>query len=202
MANKYFNFYNENTNEHSLFNNLADEMIEMYGIDTYYMSRQNRKEDYLFGDAIGSQFTEDNSFHISMYLENPLDMVGDENFSKFGLQIQNQAIFLVQQQRIHQSIGNRPYTGDLIYCPTVLKNRIFEVYEAEEKANLYSFGKLSIYKITCNLLEISDETFETPYSELNSLNDTTSISTKFTDNISATTATIHIDFSERNPWNA
>jgi hypothetical protein len=200
MANPYFNFFNQNTNEFNLYNNLADEIVEQWGMPAYYMPRQNRKDDYLFGDAVGSYFTAENSFEITLYLENPLDFTNDENYSsKFGLQVNNQANFIVQQQRIHQAIGNKPYTGDLIYTP-MLGNRVWELSKGEEKNTLYMFGQLMTYKLVCNLLELSDETFDTPYSELNSLNSMTSISSSHSDNISATTATVHISFDERFPF--
>lgn len=199
MANPYFNFNKQNNNEFNLYNNLADEMVEIYGINCYYMPRNKRNDDHLFGDSIGAYFNSDNSFEISMYLENPLDLTNDEMYSKFGISVANQANFIVSMGRIHQALGDRPFSGDLVFCPD-LGNRIFEVSKAEEKQTLYMFGKLMTYKIVCNLLELSDETFDTPFSELNSLNSMTSISPTYSDNISATTATIHIDFDERSPW--
>jgi len=200
MSNPYFNFFSQNnTNEFNLFNNLSSEIINIYGIDCYYMPRNKRKDDMLFGDAIGSYFTGDNSFMISMYLENPLDFENDEMFSKFGIQTTNNVNFIVNMSDIHQAIGDRPFTGDLIYVPNF--NRVFSVSKAEEKYTLYMTGRLMNYKIVCNLLELSDETFEdTPFSELDSLNAMTSISPTYSDNISATTATLYIDFGETRPF--
>lgn len=199
MANPYFNFYQENSNEFNLYSNLTDEFIEMAGILTYYMPRNVQRVDMLLGEDYGAYFTKDTSFEISLYLENPLDFTNDEMYSKLGITIDNQANFFVQMQRIHQAIGNRPFTGDLIYIP--MFNRVFEVSKAEEKSTFYLFGKLPTYKIVCSLLKKAGETFDTPYAELNSLNGATSISPSYSDNMTDNQVTSIIDFDETNPFN-
>ncbi len=199
MANKYFNWYNKNK-EFDLYNCLADESIEQYGIQCIYMPKKYRKDDRLFGESIGSYFTSDNSFEITMYLEDPMSFSEDEMYSKFGMTVNNRVTLFVQQERIIKSIGDEPFYGDLIYIP--MFNRLFEVVSPEEKSSFFLFGRLMTYAIKCELMKYGQETMDTGIDAVDNLNNTTSQKPELIDNLNDDTEEViaTINFDEKSPF--
>lgn len=201
MSGSHFNYYNTNTNESKLFNNFIDEAIEQYGIPCMYLVRQTFNEDRLFGEDPSAIFNEDNAFQIRLYPENFQDFDGsDEMYTKFGLTIDNNYTFFVQQDRIHKRIGNKPFQGDLIYVPTF--NRIFELSKAEEKSSFFLFGRMTSYKLVCKLFEYSGEQLDTTIEEVDGIEGMTSVDELLTDNKSAvdTDVVATINFDESRPF--
>lgn len=198
MANPYFNFYNNNQ-EFTLYNNMADEMIEMYGIQCLYMPRSVRKTDMLFGEDSGAYFTSDTSFEITMFLEDPLSFGEDEMYSKFGLTVNNRCTLFVQQDRIRNLIGDEPFFGDLIYIP--MFNRLFEVTNPEEKTSFFLFGRLMTYAIKCELIKYSQEKIDVGIDEIDNLYGNTAPTVSLTDNFEDTNEEVvdFINFDEESP---
>jgi len=199
MANPYFNFYSNNK-EWDLYNNMSDESIEMYGIQCFYMPRKSKKVDMLFGEDVGSYFTSDSSFEISMYLEDPLSFANDEMYSKFGLTVNNEISLFVQQDRIRNILGDEPFFGDLIYVP--MFNRLFEVTNPEEKTSFFLFGRLMVYKIKATLIQYNQEKIDVGIEEIDNLYGKTAPTVSMTDNMSATHSDVvaTLNFDESNPF--
>lgn len=199
MANPYMNFFNNNQ-EWDLYNNCADESIESFGIQTLYLLKKYRHDDKLFGETAGTFFNSENSFEITMYLEDPISFGEDEMYSKFGLTINNRMNLFVQKERLINTIGDEPFFGDLIYVP--MFNRVFEIVNPEEKNTFFLFGRLMTYALRCELMKYNQETFDTGVDELDNLNDKTatepSLIDNFEDEDDEVTATINFD--ENNPF--
>lgn len=131
----------------------------MYGVDVVYIPRSEFNNDELLGESIISKFEE--QYTIEMYLES-VDGFGGQGdlMSKFGLQIKDNADFILSKRRFDDVIGlSRPKEGDLIYFP--LSKGLFEINFVEHENPFYQLGKLHTYKLTCELFTYSNETFET-----------------------------------------
>ena len=71
--------------------------------------------------------------------------------------------------------SNRPFEGDLIYFPMVAK--LFEVKQVEHESIFYQTGRLQTYDLRCELFEYSSERLDTGYSEIDEIEDDTSLDT-------------------------
>ena len=138
----------------------------MYGQDVYYLPRDIVNEDTIFGDDVPSRF---NSSHkIEMYIENIEGFDGDGDlFTKFGVEIRDQATFVVARRRWTQTVGRydneinsvRPLEGDLIYIP--LSRSLFQIMHVEHEQPFYQLSNLPTYKLRCELFEYNDEDLDT-----------------------------------------
>ena len=71
--------------------------------------------------------------------------------------------------------SNRPFEGDLIYFPMGAK--LFEVKQVEHESIFYQTGRLQTYDLRCELFEYSSERLDTGYSEIDDIEDDTSLDT-------------------------
>jgi len=80
--------------EQSLFEDIVIESLKMYGQDIYYLPRDIVNEDRILGDDVPSRFN--SSYKIEMWIENVDGFDGEGDlFSKFGVEIRDQATFVV-----------------------------------------------------------------------------------------------------------
>jgi len=138
----------------------------MYGQDVYYLPRDIVNEDKVFGDDVPSRFN--SSYKIEMYIENTEGFDGEGDlFTKFGVEIRDQATFVVARRRWTQTINRydndinstRPREGDLVYLP--LSNSMFQIMAVEHEQPFYQLSNLATYKLRCELFEYNDEDFDT-----------------------------------------
>jgi len=132
----------------------------MYGVDMIYMPRDILERDEIFGEDIITKF--DTNYMVELYVETVDGFEGGQDvLAKFGLQIVDQATFILAKRRFEETvIGQvRPMEGDLIYFP--LSNSIFEVNHVEHENPFYQLGKLHTYKLTVELFTYSHEKFDT-----------------------------------------
>ena len=122
--------------EQNLYEDLVIESLKIYGHDIYYMPRHMVSRDMILNEDIESKF--DEAYMIEMYLENIDGFDGDGTlFTKFGLQIRDQATFVVSKRQWEKLVGiwnneiveGRPNEGDLLYFP--ITKSLFE-YSDEE----------------------------------------------------------------------
>lgn len=152
--------------EQHLYEDIVIESLKMYGQDVYYLPRDIVNEDTIFGDDVPSRF---NSSHkIEMYIENIEGFDGDGDlFTKFGVEIRDQATFVVARRRWTQTVGRydneinsvRPLEGDLIYIP--LSRSLFQIMHVEHEQPFYQLSNLPTYKLRCELFEYNDEDLDT-----------------------------------------
>lgn len=199
MGNKYFNWYNKNQ-EWNLYNCLADESVEQYGIQCYYLPKKHINDDRLFGESLGTYFSSNDSFEITMYLEDSMSFGEDEMYSKFGISVNNRCTLFVQQQRLIEQIGDEPFFGDLIYVP--MFNRLFEVVNPEEKTSFFLFGRLMTYALKCELFKYNQQTMDTGIEQVDNLNGETAQVPELNDNMGDDNEEVLsiINFDEKNPF--
>jgi hypothetical protein len=160
-TNKYFNNFNDIPQER-LYEDLINECVQIYGIDSLYMPRKSGSSvDLLFGEDPTSKFTL--ALPVELYVQSVDNFEGGELFSKFGLEVRKQARFLITNRSFQRSVaaqnpGNfyqspdsldqldvltRPREGDLIYMPNF--KALFEIVYADEEYFFYTFGNSKIY---------------------------------------------------------
>lgn len=152
--------------EQGLYEDIIIEALKMYGQDVYYIPRDIVGENTIFGDDVPSRF---NSSHkIEMYIENVEGFDGEGDlFTKFGVEIRDQATFVVARKRWTQAVKKydseitsvRPLEGDLIYLP--LSKSMFQIMHVEHEQPFYQLSNLPTYKLRCELFEYNDEDFDT-----------------------------------------
>ena len=107
-------------NEQELLESLTTEAIKIYGHDMVYIPREKITEDTIFGEEV-SQFKDAN--RIEMYMENSEGLEGDQEMSRFGLDVKESATFVVSRKRFLEVMGHhpeirkigRPREGDIVY---------------------------------------------------------------------------------------
>jgi len=157
--------------EQVLYEDLMIEQLAIYGQDVHYIPRKLTKEDTLFGEDILSQFND--AYRIEMYFED-IDGYGGEKelMSKFGLDIQDEATFVVSKRRFEQLVAtdnnlivsSRPNEGDLIYFSSLKK--MFEITFVDHDNPFYEIANVPTYKLSCKSFEYSHEDFATGIKEI------------------------------------
>jgi hypothetical protein len=102
-----------------------------------------------------------------MYIENTEAFDGEGDlFTKFGIELRDQANFIVSRKRWKQLVGSRldeqnfrPREGDLIYL--TLSESIFEIRRVETETPFYQLSNLPTFRMQCELFEYNDEDFDT-----------------------------------------
>jgi hypothetical protein len=165
MATNHY-FSQKVRSEQDLYEDIIIESLKIYGQDVYYLPRDIVNEDKILGDDVPSRFN--SSYKIEMYIENVEGFDGEGDlFTKFGVEIRDQATFVVSRKRWANSVARydnelssvRPLEGDLIYLP--LSNKLFQIMQVEHEQPFYQLSNLPTYKLRTELFEYSDEDLDT-----------------------------------------
>jgi len=160
--------------EQNLYENIIIESLKMFGQDVYYLPRTIVNENRVFGEDVPSKFS--NSYKIEMYIENTEGFEGEGDlFSKFGVEIRDEATFIVARKRWNTTVGRidnqiegeRPREGDLIFLP--LSNSLFEVMHVEHEQPFYQLSNLPTFKMRCQLFEYSGEDLDTDVASIDGI---------------------------------
>ena len=151
--------------EQTLFEDLVIEALKMYGQDVYYLPREVVNKDTVLLDDVPSRFG--SAYKVEMYIENTQGFDGEGYlFTKFGIELRDQANFIVSRKRWSQLIGSRlseanfrPREGDLIFLP--MSKSIFQIQKVETESPFYQLKDLPTFRMTCELFEYNDEDFDT-----------------------------------------
>jgi hypothetical protein len=166
----YFNNYN-NTSEQDLLQDLVIESIKIYGLDMFYIPRELKRYDNLYGADSISEYNR--AIPVELYIKSVDGFTGDGNFmSKFGLQIRDQAVFSIARKVFTQEVGSitnqfRPNEGDLIYFP--LNEKCFKIMYVNKHEFFYPLGSLPTWETTVELFEYGSERFNTGITEIDRL---------------------------------
>ena len=161
-----FHFSQAVRSEQLLYEDIIIESLKIYGQDVYYLPRDIVNEDKVFGDDVPSRFN--SSYKVEMYIENIEGFDGEGDlFTKFGVEIRDQATFIVSRKRWSQTVqqynneinSTRPREGDLIYL--TLTNSLFQIMAVEHEQPFYQLSNLPTYKLRCELFEYNDEDLDT-----------------------------------------
>lgn len=162
-TNPYFRNY-DNFNEQNLIDDLVIESIKIYGIDIIYITRSYQAIDTILNEDDLSIF--DQTFEFEVYVKNLDGFEGEGEFlSKFGIQVRDQATFTVAHRSFERYVTkenylkSRPKEGDIIYFP--LNNQMFEIKYVNDESIFYQMGDLQVYDMQCELMEYSNERFQT-----------------------------------------
>ena len=159
-------FFQAVRSEQGLYEDIVIESLKMYGQNIYYLPRDIVNENKVFAEDVPSTFN--SSYVIEMYIENIEGFDGEGDlFTRFGVEIRDQATFIVSRRRWSQTVGrpdnditeDRPREGDLIYLP--MTNKIFQIMHVEHEQPFYQLSNLPVYKLQCELFEYNDEQFDT-----------------------------------------
>ena len=186
-------FFNHAVNsEQHLYEDLVVESLRMYGHETMYLPRQVIEEDSILNEDVQSKFGD--AYSVEMYIENTDGFEGEGDLmSKFGLQIRDQATFVISLRSWERFISLdsnlatsfRPNEGDLIYFP--LSGSMFEIKFVEHEDPFYQVGKLFVFKLRCELFEYSQEDFDTGIGDIDLIEDEQAYSLNMTmNNVNAT----------------
>ena len=162
-TNVFFQNYNY-FNEQQLIDDLVIESIQIYGVDTFYVTRRSENFDHIMNEDRLTIF--DAAYQMDAYVKSVDGFQGQGDFlSKFGLEIRDQVTFAVAFRTFERFATRynsniiRPREGDLIYLP--MNNKFFEITFVEHESVFYQTGALQVYDLKCELFEYSNERFET-----------------------------------------
>jgi len=168
-------FFSQGTkSEQNLVEDLVIEALKIYGFELYYLPRNMVSRDLILNEDIESRF--DEAYMIEMYIENTEGFGGDGIFmSKFGLQIREQATFVVSKKQWSKLVGvwnngiisDRPEEGDLLYFP--LTKSFFDIKFVEHQSPFYQLTQVPVFKLQCELFEYNNEVVDTGNSEVDKL---------------------------------
>ena len=164
------NLYFQNVSSHAeqeLINSLTSEVIQIHGLDVFYLPRTLVKEDLLMGEDVLSKFS--TVYEIEMYLKSTEGFGGEGDLvSKFGLDVRDEVIFTVHRDRFELATDmSKPLAGDLIYLP--INKGLFEIKFVEHEQPFYQSGKNYSFDITCELFQYAEEQLDTGVSEIDSI---------------------------------
>ena len=151
--------------EQNLIEDLTVESIQIHGSDMIYMPSDIVNEDFRYGEDQQSEF---NKGHLlEMYVDGAEEFGGEgEFFAKFGLEIRDEAFFVVAKRRFQEQVQHleHPREGDLIYWP--LTKKLFEIKHVDHENPFYELGKLHTYRLTVQLFRYAQEEFATGIPEI------------------------------------
>jgi len=162
-TNVYFRNY-DNFNEQNLIDDLVIESIRMYGIDVKYISGLFNNVDTIFNEDDTPLY--DEMYDFEVYIKNVDGFEGEGDFlSKFGLEIRDQVTFTVAIRTFEKYVTRvnqtkvRPRENDIIWLP--LNEKMYKITYVEHESVFYQAGKLQVYDIKCELMDYSNERFDT-----------------------------------------
>lgn len=169
------------TNEQRLVEDLIIESLKIYGQDIYYLPRTRIATDDIFDEDTLSQFNA--AYPLEMYIQNVDGFEGQGDlFTKFGIEIRDQASFVLSKRRWEQlvetsggtfALDARPAEGDLLFFP--LTGSLFEIKLVEFQNPFYQLSKINTFTMQCELFEYSSEVFDTGIKEVDDIFETQSI---------------------------
>lgn len=175
MAGNFFFNNFRNSMEQTLIEDLIVESIKIYGMEVFYLPKTVKQLDTIYGEDLqASEFND--AIMIEMYIKDVEGFQGDGDFlSKFNLQIRDRMTFTVARRAFYNEVGQaisieRPREGDVIYFP--LNNKLFQIKFIEHEAVFYQMGSLQTWDIVCELMEFSNEVFNTGVPEIDAFTTT------------------------------
>lgn len=155
--------------EQTLIEDLITESIKIYGMEMFYLPKTVKQLDSIYGEDLqASEFND--AIMIEMYIKNVEGFQGDGDFlSKFNIQIRDRITFTVSRRAFYNEVGqsisiDRPREGDVVFFP--LNNKFFQIKFVEHEAIFYQLGSLQTWDVVCELMEFSNEVFNTGIPEI------------------------------------
>lgn len=174
LVNQYFNNYNDKS-EQRLIEDLICESIKIMGFAAFYIPIFNPEDrDILFGEDPLKKFK--SAYPIEMYLSTAMNYEGDRDmFTKFGLEIRNEASVVVSKRSFSQRIPStiiRPREGDLIYVPVINGvGNLFEITFTDHTKDFFMLGRKLpyFYELKLEQYRFSQEIIDTGIEDIDSI---------------------------------
>lgn len=174
LTNQYFNNYNDRS-EQRLIEDLIVESIKIMGFQAYYIPIFNPEDrDILFGEDPLKKFK--TAYPIEMYLSTTSQYEGERDFfTKFGLEIRNEASVIVSKRSFSQRIPSdiiRPREGDLVYVPVINGvGNLMEITFTDHTKDFFMLGRKVpyFYELKLEQYRFSQEIIDTGVDEIDSI---------------------------------
>ena len=174
LTNQYFNNYNDKS-EQRLIEDLIVESIKIMGFQAYYIPISNPEDrDILFGEDPLKKFNA--AYPIEMYLSTTSQYEGERDFfTKFGLEIRNEASVIVSKRSFSQRIPStivRPREGDLVYIPVINGvGNLMEITFTDHTKDFFMLGRRVpyFYELKLEQYRYSQELINTGVEEIDSV---------------------------------
>ena len=155
-------------NEQTLYDDLYNELIGIYGFPVNYILREVVDMDTVLNEDHNSVFR--NQTELMAFIEDSDGFGGDGDLlSKFGLELRDEITLIFGQTEFHQKINAdfhmkgdgtpavraRPQESDLIWLP--LTKSLFQITYVEHEEPFYQLNRRMGYKLTCELFEYDQE---------------------------------------------
>ena len=164
-------FFTQGTQgEQNLVQDLINEQLRMYGVETFYLPRKFVSENSIIREVVQSTF--DMALPLEAYVDNYDQYSGAGTIlSKFGIESKDEIRLVISRERFESYItpliqnedniklSTRPKGGDLIWFP--LDDRIYEIKDVEYAKPYYQLQNLYVYELTCELFRMQDEVIVT-----------------------------------------
>lgn len=158
--------------EQALVEALTTEAIKIHGHEMIYIPREKVTEDLILGEEV-SRFADAN--RIEMYFDNPDGYQGDQEMSRFGLDVRAAADFIVSRKRFLQVMGHhpeirkigRPREGDLVFFD--YPYGMFEIKFVQHDNPFYPLGDRYSFKLICEAFKYSSEEINTGETQMDSI---------------------------------
>jgi hypothetical protein len=143
------------------------------GFDAYYLPIENEDDrDILYGEDPVKRFT--SAFPVEFYLSTSMEYGGErEFFSKFGLEIKNNANVILSKrsfsQRVPQDLFTRPREGDLVYVPFLNgRGELFEIKFVNQNKDFFTLGRKIpfFYELELEKFKYSQEIMDTGIADI------------------------------------
>jgi len=180
MTNHYFNNF-DSRSEQRLYNDLINESIQIWGIDSMYIPRSSESDvDLIFGDDPTKVFNA--AYPVEVYVKSVDDFEGSDLYSKFGLEIQHQVRFLITTDAFGRRVPSdykRPREGDLLWLTNF--QALFEIKYVNQQHFFYAFGQKKFYgfELVCERFRYSNESVATGVIEIDDAVNTQAITYNF-----------------------
>lgn len=162
MAENFNNFGDTRPTDLTSF--MIDEIVQLYGVPTYYLKKSLVNLDRIFGEDSLNKF--ENAVELLLLPENPEQYGGSgENLGNFGFEINDTVQMIVEMERFKTTVGeNQPSEDDLVYIPTF--QRWFQVsFTAYDRGNntvpFFWNGKNGAFQIDLLTFQYSHERIAT-----------------------------------------
>ena len=158
-------------NEQRVLEDLVVESIKIYGLDCYYLVRDDINIDPLLTEDAQPSYT--SAYLAEMYCETINGFLGQGDFySKFNLFIDDDLELSLARRIFAENVGDpagliRPREADLVWFP--LNNKIFKINFVEHEPTFYQLGAQYFYKLKLKLFEYSNEVFQTGIPQIDAL---------------------------------
>lgn len=202
MINPHF-YHVTSTREQNLMKDLTREVIMNKGLDFSYIPRDSTDADVLFGEDVQSIFS--SGVVLEMYCEEQQGFAGEGDFmSNFGLDIRDEATFLIAKDRFEAVVKNeypaiiRPREGDLIYHS--LSKSLFEITFAEDEKPFFQRGIQTVWKCLTKRFEYNRDIMDSGIAEVDELNIRTD--TNDDDEAIQTEGDTFVTFNENDPFSS